>query len=135
MGILPYLALINLTCRHFLSIAPLQQKRYSNTLHSWAGLVLVTHQLRNNFLVMLSGTVFIDRANRSSALKTFDTAVKQMKQNKVHYSLARADYSSKVSGFSQKELVPMPIVPCSFHLKRGHFTSLFKLVFLLSLSS
>jgi len=34
-------------------------------------------------LVALSGTVFIDRANRQSALKTFDNAVKQMKQKKV----------------------------------------------------
>ena len=33
--------------------------------------------------VALSGTVFIDRANRSSALKTFDNAVKQMNQDKV----------------------------------------------------
>jgi lysophosphatidate acyltransferase len=33
--------------------------------------------------VALSGTVFIDRANRQSALKTFDNAVKQMKKNKV----------------------------------------------------
>jgi hypothetical protein len=41
-------------------------------------LVMVT-----NATVALSGTVFIDRANRSSALKTFDNAVKQMKQNQV----------------------------------------------------
>jgi lysophosphatidate acyltransferase len=34
-------------------------------------------------IVALSGTVFIDRANRSSALATFDNAVKQMKKNKV----------------------------------------------------
>ena len=34
-------------------------------------------------LVVLSGTVFIDRANRTSALKTFDNAVKQMKQKNV----------------------------------------------------
>jgi lysophosphatidate acyltransferase len=34
--------------------------------------------------VALSGTVFIDRANRTSALKTFDNAVKQMKQKNVN---------------------------------------------------
>jgi len=85
--------------------------------------------------VTLSGTVFIDRANRSSALKTFDNAVKQMKRNKVHYYAPYcSDYDSKVYGFSQKEHVPTPIALCCFLSKREHSISLFKPVFQLFLS-
>ena len=45
----------------------------------------------------LSGTVFIDRANRSSALKAFDTAVKHMKKNNVRPPLNNYLTSSQLS--------------------------------------
>ena len=34
-------------------------------------------------LVSLSGTVFVDRANRESAIAAFDAAVKEMKEKQV----------------------------------------------------
>ena len=62
-------------------------------------------------LVALSGTVFIDRANRTSALKTFDNAVKQMKQKNVPFHpLNNAYIFSKVYGSSLKEHDPTPTV-------------------------
>ena len=47
-------------------------------------------------VVTLSGTVFIDRTNRSSALKTFDNAVKQMKRDKVHPSPSLLTFQQSV---------------------------------------
>jgi hypothetical protein len=56
--------------------------------------------------VALSGTVFIDRANRSSALKTFDNAVKQMKQNKVSgFSFAWAHGVAKRMDISRRNAI------------------------------
>ena len=120
---------------HFRNIAVSRQKRYWNICHFWDGLVTFFGRC-SLMAVALSGTVFIDRANRSSALKTFDNAVKQMNQDKVLPSPHPYVFwpFSKVSGYFPRELVHMLIIQCSSPSRKEPSISLFRRVYPSSLS-
>jgi lysophosphatidate acyltransferase len=92
----------------------------------WFSILLFTFRLKNlplTLKVALSGTVFIDRANKASALKSFDNAVKQMKKSKVFPELEQTlNFQLRSAcGSFLKERGRTPIVPCFYPSRKEPF--------------